>query len=234
MADKRPPEEKPSPAYILGLDVGMLSDPSALVVLSTIDEEPPRHYDCVYLKRWPLMIGYEQVISDVNAMFNSNALNARHDRYVVMDSGGVGRPVMEMLERKMDIRGIDMIGVSITAGFDVTVVSPMEFRVPKKDLIGAVQSALGGRRLRIAKGLKEAPQLQHELRQMTMKMTKAGNQQYEALSEKDHDDMAIALALALWFGDNQCPSVSTDRAWRQEAVMPPAPVPEWGPTMFDV
>lgn len=208
--------EDRTPAFIVGLDLGMLSDHSALVVLSTIDEEYPRRYAVPHIDRFPLMTGYEHVISHVVNLFSTKEMSPKHDRYIVIDAGGVGRPVLEMLQRKLDLLGVDVIGVTITGGFDVVRSAMNDYRVPKRDIVGAIQSALGGRRLRVAAGLSDAEQLEHELRQMTLKITPSGHDQYEALSEKDHDDIVMALGIAIWFADLELPTVDVSGEWKVE------------------
>ena len=37
-----------------------------------------------------------------------------------------------------------------------------------------------------------------ELLTFSTKMSAAGNEKYEALRERDHDDMVLAVAMALW------------------------------------
>lgn len=204
----------PSEAFILGLDLGMLSDHSALVVLSTIDEQAPRQYVARYIKRWPLMIGYETIVQNVYGLLMKSALSPRHDRCLVVDSGGPGRPVLESIDRKLEPLSMDVIGVQFTGGFEITRPTPMDYRVPKRDLVGAIQSALGGKRLKIAKGLDHAEQLKKELNTMTIKTTQAGNEKFEALTEKDHDDVAMALALALWYADMELHTVDLGHHWR--------------------
>jgi hypothetical protein len=56
--------------------------------------------------------------------------------------------------------------------------------------------------LQIARQLKEAPKLRKELGTFTTKITTAGNENYEALRARDHDDLVLAVALALWRGEN--------------------------------
>lgn len=207
-----------TPAFILGLDLGMLSDHTALVVLSTLDEEYPRRYDVPHIDRFALMTGYEHVVNHVVKLFMTKELSPKHDRYLVVDAGGVGRPVLEMLDRKLEALHVDVIGVTITGGFDVVRSSMNDYRVPKRDIAGAIQSALGGRRLRVAPGLADAKQLEHELRQMTLKITKAGHDQYEALSDRDHDDIVMALGVALWFADTELPTVDLGGEWKTKTV----------------
>ncbi len=42
----------------LGLDLGQVSDASALVVLRSTDRDPPRRYEGSYLYRWSLGTAY--------------------------------------------------------------------------------------------------------------------------------------------------------------------------------
>jgi hypothetical protein len=228
-----------SPAFIVGLDLGMLSDHSALTVLSTVDREFPRRYDVPHLHRWELMVGYEAVVNDVVSLFYTKELGPRHDRYLVVDAGGVGRPVLEMLQRKLDVLSIDVIGVTITAGFDVVRTGLNDYRVPKRDIVGSIQSALGGRRLRVAEGLADAAQLEHELKHMTLKLTQSANQQFESLSERDHDDLVMSLGVALWFADQELSSVDLGRHHRTTArepdgAEPPIMSDSWGPALGDI
>jgi hypothetical protein len=73
--------------------------------------------------------------------------------------------------------------------------------VSKKDLVGAVQSVLQGERLKATRNLRDLAVLLRELSTFTAKITSAGNESLEAWRERDHDDMVLAVALALWFGE---------------------------------
>jgi hypothetical protein len=94
-----------------------------------------------------------------------------------------------------------LIAVNITGGHQVTRTFA-SVNVPKKELVSAVRSVLEGRRLQIARQLKEAQTLRKELGTFTTKITAAGNESYEALRARDHDDLVLAAALALWRGEN--------------------------------
>jgi hypothetical protein len=72
--------------------------------------------------------------------------------------------------------------------------------VAKRDLVGAVQVPLRDRRLKIAEGLPLAAVLAEELSAFRVKVTVAGNETFEAWRERDHDDLVLAVALALWAG----------------------------------
>jgi hypothetical protein len=64
------------------------------------------------------------------------------------------------------------------------------------------QALLSSRRLKIAKELAEAELLVAELTAFSAKITLAGNETFEAWRERDHDDMVLAVALALWLAEN--------------------------------
>jgi hypothetical protein len=69
--------------------------------------------------------------------------------------------------------------------------------VPKKELVGAVQIGLQSRTLKIAPSLPEAKTLLHELTQFQAKITDAANVVTGAWREGQHDDLVLALVLAL-------------------------------------
>ena len=65
-----------------------------------------------------------------------------------------------------------------------------------------LQAGLSGRRLKIAEGLPHAEILVGELTTFSTKITQAGNETFEAWRERDHDDMVLAVAMALWLAEN--------------------------------
>jgi hypothetical protein len=74
------------------------------------------------------------------------------------------------------------------------------FRVPKRDLVSAVQVLLQTRRLRIAEGLPEADTLKRELLNFRVKVNPAtAHDSYEHWREGDHDDLVLATAMACWY-----------------------------------
>jgi hypothetical protein len=71
----------------------------------------------------------------------------------------------------------------------------------------AVSACRKGRRsqiswLKIAEELPHAEILVGELTTFSTKITLAGNETFEAWRERDHDDMVLAVAMALWLGEN--------------------------------
>jgi hypothetical protein len=69
--------------------------------------------------------------------------------------------------------------------------------------VSVLQVLLGNRRLRVAEGLAEARTLQRELEAFKVKLTAAGNEQFESWRDRDHDDLVLAVALAAWAAESQ-------------------------------
>jgi hypothetical protein len=213
----------PSLRHVIGLDLGKLSDPSALALLEwrvgpladqrkrdlwgKIPWEPGQKasipgkpvYDVPTLKRWPLGMAYTQISADVIRFLRTEPLT-RSEPLLVVDSTGVGVAVCEMLLqeiRRYPMRG-GFVAVTITAGSAVTHSGDSQYRVAKKALASTLQVLLGYERLRIAPGLREAPTLARELATFTVKVTEAANESFESWRERDHDDLVLAVALAAW------------------------------------
>jgi hypothetical protein len=149
-----------------------------------------------YAKRWSLRTAYPEIVKDLAALVSQPPLSP--DRVILaVDQTGVGAPVVDLL-RQVDIP--NLCSIVITAG---NTVAPdpsghWGFRTPKRDLVSAVAVALEQRRLKIAAALPEAATLTAELETFKRTVTPAGSDQYSAWRERDHDDLVLALALAVW------------------------------------
>jgi len=171
--------------YYSGLDLGQASDFSALVVVESFSARlAARH-----LHRWPLGTPYTGIVADLKAMYAAGPLAGSS---LVIDATGVGRAVVDMV-RKGGINATTR-AYTITAG-----IQPGDGTVPKKDLVGAVQAMLGQRRIDFAEGLELTPVLVKELEAFRVKVTADRNETFAAWRERDHDDLVLALALAVWY-----------------------------------
>jgi hypothetical protein len=92
----------------------------------------------------------------------------------------------------------------ITGGDAVTSEGGIT-RVPKRELVSIVQVCLQTARLKIAPDLKEAATLTSELQNFQVKITDNAHDTYGAWREGTHDDLVLAVALALWEGVRQIP-----------------------------
>jgi hypothetical protein len=184
--------------YFSGLDLGQVSDFTALAVLerTTAPDAQGRlavHLACRHLQRWQLGTGYPEIVASLQEMFGKPPLSGST---LCIDATGVGRPVGDT------VRGAGHVAASrpvvITARHGVTAGQGGARHVPKIHLVGVLQSALQQRRLQIAASLPEAATLVRELETFKVKVTAAGNETFESWQERDHDDLVLAVAIAAW------------------------------------
>ena len=183
--------------YYSGLDLGQMQDYSALVVIErTTHPDPARpgktvyHFAVRHLHRWPLGTAYPAIVTDVKTLFAAAPLAGS---ILAVDQTCVGRAVVDLF-RSAGIGG-QLWPYTITHG-----ESGKGCTVPKKNLVGAVQVPLQDRRLKIAESLPLAPVLTEELQLFRVKVTLSANETFEAWRERDHDDLVLALALAMYVG----------------------------------
>jgi len=173
--------------YSVGLDLGQAQDFSAMV---TLEQEGTRS-DAVDIRRWPIGTPYPQIVADVEQH------RARlPEAPLVVDGTGVGRGIVDLFRVHGARR---LVPVLITAGAHAHQDEFGYWLVPKKELVGAVQVGLQSRTIKIAASLPEAKTLLHELTQFQAKITDAANVVTGAWREGQHDDLVLALALALWW-----------------------------------
>lgn len=214
------------PAFTIGLDLGQAVDYTALVIAQPGDGGRPV-LDVRHVERLPLGTRYPAVVEYVGSVVTAlrrpvvvssyesvgwerlpPIVEARPDVSLVVDYTGVGRPVFDMLvDANLDC---SLIGVTITSG--QTVERAEEFgrtlglRVPKRVLASAVQVVLQEQRLRIAKALPHADLLTAEMANFRVKLNERGHDSYGAgddWREGNHDDLVLALALAVWHSESR-------------------------------
>src|SRR5262249_2321682 len=112
---------------------------------------------------------------------------------LIIDRTGVGRAVYDMFTAA----GLEPIGVTITGGVDALKASARDWRVPKRDLVAAIQAPLGEGQLKIAAGLEHRALLEAELANFRIQVSVAGHDRYgagegAAWREGAHDDLVLA------------------------------------------
>src|SRR3954447_23397462 len=206
--------------HIIAVDLGQVSDPTAIAVLARREQltgrqevvtnirawfdghqhEPPYYqapqiagvYDIVHLERLELGTPYTAIPERLRAIARrlqhvwldevfaeTGVGRARLDDApisLVIDMTGVGRPVVDLLRED----GLNPAAITITGGDTVVRVREGEYRVPKRDLAGAIQSALQARRLRAAEPLPDWPVLKRELGSFKAKISLSGHDSYGA------------------------------------------------------
>jgi hypothetical protein len=96
-----------------------------------------------------------------------------------------------------------LVGITIHGGDSVSR-DGLRWRVPKRDLVSAAVIQFQNGALSIAAALPEAATLRSELETFRMKIdARTGHDSYEAWREGQHDDLVLALSLAVWFGENR-------------------------------
>jgi len=192
-----PPTPEPASRFFSGLDLGQAQDYSALVILERFKiPDPDRksatfyRFDVRHLHRWPLGTSYPAIVADLKEMYARPHLQ---DSALAIDATGVGRAVVDMVR----LAGLRARCQSFTITFGEATTGA---GVAKKDLVGAVQIPLQSGRLRFAEALELTPVLVKEMEAYRVKVTAARNETFEAWRERDHDDLVLALALAVYLG----------------------------------
>lgn len=215
------------PTYAIAVDLGQAHDYTAIAILERTavagerldgaPAEPAGRYDVLHLERQPLGTSYTALPPRLDTLLamtrhrwaqraqpHSPRVLYPHEAPValVIDYTGVGRPVLDLLTQA----GLDPVAVTITGGDQVIRVGRRELRVPKRNLVGAVQVLLQARRLRWPATLPEAATLAAELANFKAKITLAGHDSYGAgddWREGNHDDLVLSVALGCWHGEHE-------------------------------
>jgi hypothetical protein len=205
---------KTEKTLFIGLDLGQAKDFSALAIIEAVriatttkktNEKPDctntkdaiTQLNCIHLQRWQLRTSYPSIVADVVQLINGLDPDRIPDRKPVLcvEATGVGAPVVDLFRRERI--NAELVPIQIVAGANVSEENGM-FRVPKRDLVSVVQVGLQNRMLRIAASLDLAETLSRELQNFTVKITDAANDVYGAWREGTHDDILLAVALAVW------------------------------------
>lgn len=218
------PERTRHFAYFVGLDLGQAADYTALAIIeeplwsggSWVSPAPMTraHYTLLreenlrrgrpphpplevrHLERFDLGTPYTTIVDRVNEIAHTPPL-AGLPSVLLVDKTGVGAAVLDAFEQS----GIRPMAITIHGGSTVSFDPHRRgYRVPKRDLVTAVQVLLQTRRLRIAERLPEAATLKQELLNFRIKVNPAtAHDSYEHWREGDHDDLVLATAMTCWF-----------------------------------
>jgi len=206
-------------SFIIGLDLGQSQDYTAVAIVERVrvrappapvpegswasDTRPSKgvtpevvHYHLRHLERPPLGTKYPTIVARVKTLLATSPLTL--DTPLVIDRTGVGRPVTDMFEGE----GVRPYAITITGG-DEVIREGRHTKVPKRELVGTLVAVFQTGRLKIAAGLVEGPTLVNELTNFKVKVNLAtGHDSYEAWRESVHDDLVLAVAMAVWHGEH--------------------------------
>jgi hypothetical protein len=199
------------PDTVVGLDLGQQADPSAAVVLrrsACIDRgtfRPVRdargrclvhRFDCTAAKRWPLGESYEAIVAHIAGQMARPEFRPR--TMLVIDQTGVGRPVVERFRSTLaGLPHVAVVGITITGGWSSSRASRDEWHVSKTELVGALRSAMGTKRVNIPPKLEHADTIRREAFDFQVRVSKSANELYAAREGK-HDDLLLSLAMGVW------------------------------------
>jgi hypothetical protein len=198
--------------FCIGLDLGQSSDYTALAVVEKLEGNGASSKDpgnCIalhlrHLERYPLRTPYPEIADRVAALIRSDVLTvSTTDRMLrevrvppelVIDQTGVGAPVADLLrERDLAFRSV------VITGGDRVVREGRTYRVPKRDLVSALEVSLQTGALKAAEGLALWPALRQEMQNFRRKIDlRTAHDSYEHWREGDHDDLVLAVCLACW------------------------------------
>jgi hypothetical protein len=223
-------------SWVLGVDLGQVQDHTALCVLerclweSSIRDKAtwsyPQHetLDVRKIERLPLGLPYPEIARRVLGLVTRVQRIAYYGQEtpkveLVVDGTGVGAAVIDMLGIA---GGAHLVAVTISASGQATRKGTRpggeKWTVPKADLVGTVATALQSGELRISGALPEAHDLTRELLAMRAKISEAGRATWEA-EAGSHDDLVLAVALAVWRARLPVPDIGFRRD-----ILPGAPL----------
>lgn len=206
---------------ITGVDIGQSIDPTAIIVVERYTptaedagDQPRQEFSIRYVDRVPLGTPYTDVVEHIAQVSELAESSAGRSVTTVVDATGVGKPIVDMLRRRLRM---PLRAVTFTAAIDEVNPEPHTWRVPKRDLVQALEVVLQERRLHHAPGVWHLEDLRAELQAFEVNISKRGRDSYEAAGGH-HDDLVMALALAIWWGSRKGQGSAFLEAWRRRSA----------------
>ena len=146
-----------------------------------------------------------------------------------VDATGVGRAVVDLLIDAKPKLACRIVPITITSGErhrrDGWPGTPEGgFWVGKRELVSVVQATLQTERLKVARGLPLAETLKGEMLNFQVKVSAAANESFNA-REGQHDDILLAVAIALWTADRNDPPIRFIPLCEPEKLRPTGRIP---------
>ena len=191
-----------TPSYFFGLDLGTTRNHTALVVLEkkwrmgTADEFVASANHC-YHGEWVYRVVKADRV-ELGKTYTEIAHWVKDEigkywrpfyKTLVMDATGVGSAVRDLL-RDMEL-GATIVSVVITGGAAAGYRSNGNgVHVSRPELLTSLQTSVEGKKFSISRECKEAEALMREMIALRL----------QGKPENEQDDLAFALALAVWWG----------------------------------
>lgn len=217
---------------IIGLDIGQRRDYTAIAVVEASERRTGKvvhisglhlNHDACYpemedaftvtdIGRLKLGTQYPKVALHVADVVD--ALNARGIMpYLMMDVTGVGRPVFDILSSALADLDCYLSAVTLTAGHNLRgYLGSPEVSLPKELLVSRVQALLQTERVKMP-DTPETRALAEELRTFELRVSDEAKLTSGAFKTGAHDDLVIALGLAVLFDPRGANVTYSDWAW---------------------
>jgi hypothetical protein len=183
-------------SYVLGIDLGQSPDATAIALIEYEHVNEP-DYRLRGLHRFPRGTAYNRLTAPIRERIERPPLKGHIN--IAVDATGPGRPVVDYLREELN--PVRLFAITITGGHEETHRG-RNLNVPKRDLISTTSLILEQRRLRIAEEMDHTEALIEELLTYRRITSEHGTETYSAPSGR-HDDLVIALSLALWLTQNR-------------------------------
>ncbi len=191
--------------WIISADLGQTNDYTAITMIQippmSVD---PRTGDVAYelhvrhMERLALGTPYPEQVRHIGRLCRHPKITMAHKQNpaLVVDATGVGRPICDLFREA----GLNPCAITITGGKVITKdTNQFGYNVPKRDLITNLLRMLQTKKLKVARNLPTARLLIQELLTLKLKITAKGNDTYEHWRQSDKDDLALSLAIGVWF-----------------------------------
>lgn len=193
----------------VGLDLAQRRDFTALVVVDHVEvisamRDPvtfqfPSHAelhlrDAVRIPRGTPFTAIPGIVRKALAQMPAGFNGERPPATVALDATGMGLPVVDLL--RAERLGVTLLPIIITGGQAPGSLSGGLHSVPRRDLLTLLRIALETRNLKFARDLRLREELTAELASVSLTGHKSS-----------YDDMAFAIALALWAAAKRRPGL---------------------------
>jgi hypothetical protein len=191
------PRPAAEPHCFIGVELAQVSDYTAIAIVEQHGKPKDAVYHVRHLERIERGTPYPLVVARVATLARHPAIVDRST--LAVDQTGVGRAVVDLL--RAEKLKPQLMAITITGG-DAVIRDGMDYHTPKRDLVAAVQVLLQTQRLKIAPTLPAAELLTAELEAFQIKLSPAGHDSYGSWREGSHDDLILAVAMAVWVAEH--------------------------------
>jgi hypothetical protein len=185
---------EPRGPVIISVDVGQVSDYTAVLVAEIIKREDSEgvtrnHYNIRHIERMR-GVSYQSQVDRCKQIYNK--LN-REARFIVDASGA--RPIYDLFKNA----GLPILPISITAGTSSRIEHGYGY-VSKLELATLLQVVSTAGRIHLPANSKLSKAIRDEARAFSLSISDAGNLKFAAEGSKK-DDLIMALCYLLWLGE---------------------------------